>query len=55
MNPNVYHSVTGMITAQNRFGIQDADVLNAIRYHTTGRADMSLLEKIIYTADARLL
>ena len=41
-----------MITAQNRFGIQDADVLNAIRYHTTGRADMSLLEKIIYTADA---
>ena len=52
MNPNVYHSVTGMITAQNRFGIQEADVLNAIRYHTTGRAGMSLLEKIIYTADA---
>lgn len=52
MNPNVYHSITGAIEAQKRFGIQDADVLNAVRYHTTGRAGMSLLEKIIYTADA---
>ena len=52
MNPNVYHSVTGAIAAQKRFAIDDVDVLNAICYHTTGRADMSLLEKIVYTADA---
>ena len=32
--------------------IDDADVINAIRYHTTGRANMSLLEKVIYIADA---
>ena len=31
--------------------IENEDVLNAIRYHTTGRAGMSLLEKIIYIAD----
>lgn len=30
----------------------DANVLNAVRYHTTGRAGMSKLEKIIYIADA---
>lgn len=30
---------------------EDAEVLTAIKYHTTGRADMSLLEKIIYIAD----
>ena len=33
------------------FGIRDDDVLNAIRYHTTGRKNMSLLEKIVYLAD----
>ena len=32
-------------------GITDADVINAIRYHTTGREGMSLLEKIVYIAD----
>lgn len=52
LNPNVYHSVTAAIEVKQRFGITDEDVLNAIRYHTTGRAGMSLLEKIVYTADA---
>ena len=33
------------------FGINDEDVLNAVRYHTTSRKEMSLLEKIIYIAD----
>ena len=32
-------------------GVEDAEVLNAIKWHTTGRPNMSLLEKIIYTAD----
>lgn len=31
--------------------VEDADVLNAVRYHTTGRAGMSALEKIIFVAD----
>ena len=32
-------------------GIEDEEVLNAIRWHTTGRENMSKLEKIIYIAD----
>ena len=36
---------------RDELGIDDEDILNAIRYHTTGRAGMSLLEKIIFTAD----
>ena len=35
-----------------KFGVEDEDILNAVSYHTTGRADMSLLEKIIFVSDA---
>lgn len=44
------HSKTGAILARHMFG-QDDEVYQAIFYHTTGRADMSLAEKIIYVAD----
>lgn len=37
--------------AEREFGISDPDILNAITYHTTGRPQMSRLEKIIYLAD----
>ena len=47
----LWHSLSGSVYIQSRLGITDADIINAIRYHTTGRAGMSLLEKIIYTAD----
>ena len=49
--PKLWHSISGSVYVQSRFGITDEDIINAIRYHTTGRANMSLLEKIIYTAD----
>ncbi len=49
--PKLWHSISGSVYIQTHFGIKDADIINAIRYHTTGRAGMSLLEKIIYTAD----
>ena len=45
------HSKAGSVLARTRYGVQDADILNAIRYHTTGRPGMSLLEKIIFIAD----
>ncbi|MBS7262150.1 MAG: bis(5'-nucleosyl)-tetraphosphatase (symmetrical) YqeK [Eubacteriales bacterium] len=48
----VTHAPLSAIVARERFGVQDEDVLNAIRYHTTGREKMSLLEKIIFVADA---
>lgn len=34
------------------YHIQNQDILNAVAYHTTGRADMSVLEKVIFVADA---
>lgn len=48
--PKTLHAVTGSLVAQYVFGENPA-VVQAIRYHTTGRADMTLLEKIIYVAD----
>lgn len=45
------HGPVGAYIAENEFGITDQEMLNAIRFHTTGRASMSDLEKIIFVAD----
>ena len=45
------HAVAGMCVARDIYGVTDPAVLSAIRWHTTGRAGMSRLEKIIYLAD----
>ncbi|AQR77487.1 bis(5'-nucleosyl)-tetraphosphatase (symmetrical) YqeK [Paenibacillus larvae] len=45
------HSHAGAYVAEIRFGIKDEDILNAIRFHTSGREQMSKLEKIICLAD----
>ena len=47
----LYHAISGRIFAEKEFGITDEDMLNAIRYHTTGRKGMSLLEKVVFIAD----
>ncbi|MBQ2713156.1 MAG: nicotinate (nicotinamide) nucleotide adenylyltransferase, partial [Clostridia bacterium] len=47
----VLHAFAGALVAERLFGEKDEDILNAIRYHTTARAGMSLLERIIYIAD----
>lgn len=49
-NPKTLHALTGSLVAERIFGENDA-VVSAIRCHTTGKADMNLLEKIIYVAD----
>lgn len=49
--PALIHSRLGACLAEKKYGVEDKDILNAILYHTTGRPDMSLLEKIIYLAD----
>lgn len=46
----ILHQITGAAVAYGEFGVSPA-IRDAIRWHTTGRADMSLLEKIIYLAD----
>lgn len=50
-NPELIHASLGARIAQVRYNINDTEVLNAIKYHTTGREDMSMLEKIIYISD----
>ncbi|WP_010288012.1 bis(5'-nucleosyl)-tetraphosphatase (symmetrical) YqeK [Kurthia massiliensis] len=47
----LWHGPVGAYVAETEFGVTDADMLNAIRFHTTGRAGMSDLEKIVYIAD----
>jgi nicotinate-nucleotide adenylyltransferase len=50
-NPKLWHAISGASFLKNELGIKDAEFLNAVRYHTTGRAGMSRFEKIIYIAD----
>ena len=50
-NPKLWHAMSGAAFIKHELGVTDPDIVNAVRYHTTGRAGMSLLEKIIYTAD----
>ncbi|XMB72676.1 bis(5'-nucleosyl)-tetraphosphatase (symmetrical) YqeK [Mycoplasmatota bacterium WC30] len=45
------HAFSAAILAKERFGITDIDILNSIKYHCSGRKNMSLLEKIIYVSD----
>ena len=48
--PRTLHALTGSMVAQRIFG-ENENVVSAIEFHTTGRANMTLLEKIIYVAD----
>lgn len=48
---SLWHSIAGYAYVKNHIGIDDEEILNAIRYHTCGRANMSLVEKIVFVAD----
>ncbi|MBS4535852.1 bis(5'-nucleosyl)-tetraphosphatase (symmetrical) YqeK [Clostridium sp. D2Q-14] len=50
-NHHLIHSHLGAEIAKKKYDIVDEDILNAIKYHTTGRRDMSILEKVIFIAD----
>ncbi len=45
------HGRVGAYLAKEKYGIENEDIINAIAWHTTGRENMSLLEKIIFVAD----
>lgn len=45
------HAILGVYVARDIYGIEDEEILGAIRWHTTGKEDMTDLEKIIYLAD----
>ena len=50
-SPKLWHAIAGAAFVRYYMGIDDEDIFNAIRYHTSGRANMSVLEKCIFIAD----
>jgi predicted HD superfamily hydrolase involved in NAD metabolism len=50
-DPQLWHAHAGAIVAEHQYGVIDPEILRAIRYHTSGRVGMSLLEKIVCLAD----
>jgi len=50
-NPDMLHAKLGAFYARYKYDVMDEDILDAICYHTTGRPNMTLLEKIIFVAD----
>lgn len=50
-NPHLLHADAGAIVARDEFGIEDMEVLDAIRHHTLGSPNMSLLGCVVYLAD----
>ena len=49
--PYLVHAKLGAYIAEHTYGIKSAEITDAIRTHTTGCPDMTLLQKIIFTAD----
>lgn len=52
INPHLLHADVGAIVARDEFGVCDAEVLAAVRNHTLGRAEMSLLSCVVFLADS---
>ncbi|NLX69492.1 MAG: HD domain-containing protein [Clostridiales bacterium] len=50
-NEALMHGPAGAVVARQVFGVQDPEILSAIECHTTGKKNMSTLDKIIYLAD----
>ena len=51
INKSLWHSIIAPIVAKEKLGIEDEEILSSLRWHTTGKEDMTTLEKIIYIAD----
>ena len=47
----LWHAISGSAYIKFILGIEDDELLDAVRYHTTGRANMTLIEKLLYLAD----
>lgn len=51
INPKTFHAPVGAYVARNVFGITDEEILSAIRWHTIGKLNMTVFEKVIFVAD----
>ena len=49
--PQLWHAVAGSVWLREELEITDTEILDAVRYHTTARAGMSMLEQVVYLAD----
>lgn len=49
--PQIWHSIAGALYCEKYLGIEDKQIINSIKYHTTASRDMTVFEKIIYMAD----
>lgn len=47
----LWHAIVGAYYIKNEVGIDDNDIFLAVRYHTTGRSNMSMIEKVLFVAD----
>lgn len=50
-SPKVWHGFAAAIFIQNEFSVLNTEIINAVRYHTTGRDNMSRMEELVYLAD----
>ena len=50
-HPFILHAKLGAYIAKAKYNVTDKEILSAITYHTTGKPDMTMLEKIVYIAD----
>ncbi len=50
-NPKIWHAMSGEAFLRHELNVTDEEILSAVRYHTTARENMSLLEKVLYIAD----
>lgn len=51
LNYKTYHAPVGAYIVEKEFGVKDKEILNAIKYHTLGRVNMTKFETIIFIAD----
>ncbi|MCI1956253.1 MAG: bis(5'-nucleosyl)-tetraphosphatase (symmetrical) YqeK [Oscillospiraceae bacterium] len=49
--PKLWHAMLGAAYLKEELHLEDSEILDAVRYHTTGRTDMTLMDKILFIAD----
>ncbi|MEG1834904.1 MAG: bis(5'-nucleosyl)-tetraphosphatase (symmetrical) YqeK [Oscillospiraceae bacterium] len=50
-NPKLWHAISGAVFLEKELNVTDKEIISAVRFHTTGKENMTLIEKIIYIAD----
>ncbi len=51
VTPNLWHQISGAAYVKNELNIDDPDIVDPIRWHTSGKKNMTLMEKIVFVAD----